>query len=807
MAKIMIMDRAIENARKRKQDIITVENLFEVLQENQRFINAYNSIGGDSEELAGMIDFYFSEFDYNNEELCSELKRISESNNLNNIKYSVGRKAAENGGAAKLSMLIAAVYEELDQSEFIVQALVECTRKKEIEVIAELATYIANKCDIEIEMNTTIRKLGNPAPNNPPKQLVIGLGGPGGPAGFVQLTPLGNIFNMNNGATAQPMTEEQIENSTSTELRLEEYRELVSDVRKRASGRLFTGRKDKLQELVDVLCRKDKGNIILVGEAGVGKSAIIDGFADYINKDVGVPNALKNVDIVELDTSDLIRDTKYRGDFESKFVGLLEQLEYMADTTGKCVVLCIDEIHTLMGIGESGSSNLDGSSILKKFIENGKIKVIGCTTFDEHRTYVEKKKAFCRRFKIVKVEETTVDETITILNGIKKQYEEYHGVAYTEEAIQSCVELSSKYIKEKFLPDKAIDLMDSCGAYVVAHSLPNRTVGKEVVEQVISTICKIPKERIEENKADKLKTLASDMKKRVFGQDEAIAYIERAIMASEAGLNDENKPIASLMFAGPTGTGKTETARALAEKLGVPLLKYDMAEYSDETSVNKFIGAGQGYIGYEDGSLLVNDVRKNPYSVVLLDEIEKAHPKIFDVLLGVMDDGKLTDSRGTVADFTNVVLIMTSNVGASYIGKRKLGFTSDNSSSSVGYESIDEEMKRMFKPEFRNRLSGVVKFNGINDDMALFIANKLLQKVLERVRSKGFELDVHEDVYNYIIKCGITLDTGAREMERCINMDIKPLLSELVLFGNKDSNLPHRLVVGETGKVELLSAK
>lgn len=809
----MIMDKALQLAKRRKQDILTVENLFEVLQTNPRFISSYNHFGGNIDDFGDMLEYYFDDFVSDSREEKRENPFPSESNTLIALKQYVSDKASVTFGRITLAVFLMAVYESMDAREYAVQSLIQCANAKDNSILRDMANYLISNGDLIMDFSVPSKKANN---MQPPMQnqtaMIISIGGPQGIPGM-QVIPMQafekGVLRAINPMNGQPMEREQTneevdENKSITEIKLGDWAELVVDVRKRATTAKFSGRQDKIQEIVDVLCRKDKGNAIIIGEPGVGKSAIINGFANFINMNNGVPHMLQNVDIVELDTGDLLRDTKYRGELESKFIGLLEHLEDMAIETGRSLILCIDEIHTLMGAGESSNSNMDGSSILKRFITEGNIKVIGCTTHEEYRNYVEKRKAFCRRFKNIKVEETTIDETVSILNDIKNKYEEYHGVQFKPEAITACATLASKYIKERFLPDKAIDLMDSCGAYVVSHGLNDRQIGTDVVESVISTICKIPKDKIEENNVEKLRTLGDEMKKRVFGQDEAINHIVRAIRASEAGLNDENKPVANLLFVGPTGTGKTETVKALAETLGINMIKLDMSEYSDDTAVNKMIGTGQGYVGYEEGGYLINEVRKNPYSVVLLDEIEKANPKVFDVLLGAMDDGRMTDNKGNIADFNNVILIMTSNVGASKIGSKKLGFNSNGQDDSVGYEAIEEEMKKVFKPEFRNRLTGTVMFHGINKEMALRIAKKLIDRVMSRASAKGVSIAVEEGVYSKIAECGTSLETGARSMERYINDNIKPLLSDFLLFEVRGDKSNCRLVLGTDGKFEFI---
>ena len=547
----------------------------------------------------------------------------------------------------------------------------------------------------------------------------------------------------------------------------------------------LVGREDIIKRTMQILCRKYKSNAIHLGEPGVGKTAITMGLARLLNEGL-VPEQLKGATIFSLDMGSLVAGTQFRGDFEKKLEMVIEGLK----TVEKPIVY-IDEIHTMVGAGAGSESNMDASNLLKKTLTEGKIKFIGATTYEEYKKYFEKDKALSRRFKTIDVRETSEEETIEILHGIKKYYEEYHNVTYTDEAITSAVELSAKYITERYFPDKAIDLLDEAGSFVALtrRNKKNIVIGRDKIEEVLSKTCNIPKQTVETSEVRKLSQLEDDMKKVVFGQDEAIEQLVRCIKISRAGLNEDNKPVASMLFVGPTGTGKTEVAKTLAEKTGVKLIRFDMSEYQEKHTVAKLIGSPAGYVGYDDGGQLTEVIRKNPHCVLLLDEIEKAHPDVYNTLLQVMDNATLTDNQGRSADFRNVVIIMTSNAGARDIGKRGIGFGAVDAGNNV----MDAELKRVFAPEFRNRLTKVIKFNPISDEMALMIAEKQFQKLKEKVEAKGIKLTVTKRCYKAIADKGTSIETGAREIQRVIDNEVKPLFVDEILFGDLKEGTKCRL--------------
>lgn len=538
----------------------------------------------------------------------------------------------------------------------------------------------------------------------------------------------------------------------------------------------LVGREDIIDRTIQVLCRKTKNNPIHIGEPGVGKTAITMGLAKLI-KEGKVPEKLKNAEIFSLDIGTILAGTKYRGDFEERIKQILDEIK-----TYDNPIVYIDEIHNIVGAGALNGSSLDGGSLIKGYLLEGKIRFIGATTYDDYKKYFEKDKALVRRFQVIEVKETSIEETIDILEGVKDVFEEYHKVKYTDEALKSAVNLSFKYINDRFLPDKAIDIIDEAGAFVDINreKYSNGLVDDLVIEEIIAKMCNIPKKTIENTEINSLKILEDELKSKIFGQNQAVDEVSRCIKMSRAGLNDENKPVASMLFVGPTGVGKTEIAKVLAKTLGIELIRFDMSEYGERHAASKLIGSPPGYVGYEEGGLLTDTIRKKPNCVLLLDEIEKAHPDILSVLLQVMDYATLTDNKGRKADFRNVILIMTSNAGARDIGKNLVGFAR----GTINNEAISDEVKRAFTPEFRNRLDKVIVFNQINKDMAIEIANKELNKFKDKLKEKNIELSFSDEVITFISEKGLSKEFGAREIIRVINSDLKPILVDELLFGD-----------------------
>ena len=538
------------------------------------------------------------------------------------------------------------------------------------------------------------------------------------------------------------------------------------------------GREDELERTIQILCRKDKNNPLHLGEPGVGKTAITYGLVQRINEGA-VPEELRDSRIFALDLGGMLAGTQYRGDFEKRFKKVLEEIGKEEKP-----IIYIDEIHNLTGSGAVGESSFDAANLLKPYLVSGHIRFIGATTFEEYKKYFEKNKSLARRFQTVEIKEPNEAETLEILKGLRDKYEQFHQVLYGEGVLEYIVNMSAKHVNERFLPDKAIDLMDEAGAYRKLHPVSenatvNRVVGKVDIDYVLTKICRVPLETVKTDEAEGLATLEERIKGRIFGQDEAVAQVVNAIKFSRAGLLEEGKPLASLLFVGPTGVGKTEIAKSLAEEMGVKLIRFDMSEYEEKHTVAKLIGAPAGYVGYEEGGLLTEAIRKNPFAVLLLDEIEKAHADIYNILLQVMDYATLTDNQGRKADFRNVVLIMTSNAGANRIGKKGIGFESTAENAGV----LMEEVKRTFQPEFRNRLNRIVVFHGMDDAMARQIIGKKLDELKELLVKKKVELQVDESALNLIMKKGVSEEFGAREIDRVIRNEVKPLLVDDILFG------------------------
>ena len=535
------------------------------------------------------------------------------------------------------------------------------------------------------------------------------------------------------------------------------------------------GRTKEVERLVQILSRRTKNNPLLVGESGVGKTAIAEGLA-YLICNKKVPQIISKSTIYSLDIAALVAGTKYRGDFEKR---LKEVLNFL-DTKDK-PILFIDEIHTIIGAGSASGGSLDVSNLLKPALAKGQIRCIGSTTFQEYRGIFDQNQALSRRFQKIDVLEPNYDECVEILDGLKGIYEEYHNVYYSNESIKTSIELSSKYINDRFLPDKAIDVIDETGAMLnIARKNDKQiTVNQSDIEKTISKITKIPEQSITVADKKNLKNIEDDLKRVIFGQDAAVETLSSAIKLSRVGLRDDNKTIGSFLFTGPTGVGKTEISTQLADIMGVDLLRFDMSEYMERHTVSRLIGAPPGYVGFDQGGLLTEAVVKSPHCVLLLDEIEKAHPDIFNILLQVMDAGVLTDNNGRKADFRNVILIMTTNIGAELLGKRNIGFNkSSNESDAMG------SLNKLFSPEYRNRLDETIQFNYLDKTIILSIVDKFLTKLQAQLDKRNVEIVVSKDVISWIADNGYDKDMGARPMERFISKNIKKPLVDKLLFGN-----------------------
>jgi ATP-dependent Clp protease ATP-binding subunit ClpA len=534
------------------------------------------------------------------------------------------------------------------------------------------------------------------------------------------------------------------------------------------------GREEEVLRTVQVLSRRNKNNPLLVGQAGVGKTAIAQGLAKRI-VDNKVPEVLKKTTIYSLDVGVLIAGTKYRGDFEKRLKSVLSDLNKQKDS-----ILFIDEIHTLIGAGSVSGGSLDASNLLKPALADGTLKCIGSTTYEEYRKIFEKDHALARRFQKIDIEEPSVTDTIKILHGLKKYYQDYHNVKYSAAALTTAVELTHRHIGDRRLPDKAIDVIDEVGALqqILPKSKRKINIGVADIENIVAKLARIPSRQVSSDDKSQLKTLDDELKLGVFGQDRAVETLSTAIKLSRSGLAPVEKPMGSFLFAGPTGVGKTEICKQLSRIMGVKLLRFDMSEYMERHSISKLIGSPPGYVGYDEGGLLTEAVNSNPYAVLLLDEIEKAHPDIFNLLLQVMDHGLLTDANGREVDFKNIILVMTSNVGARSVQRASIGFNEQD--HSLDYEG---ELKKTFTPEFRNRLSEIIYFNTLSEEVVIYVVNKFLFELEEALETKNVSLIVSESARKWFANHGYDNKMGARPMERLVEREIRKPLADELLFG------------------------
>lgn len=578
------------------------------------------------------------------------------------------------------------------------------------------------------------------------------------------------------------------------------WRSLVTNVNEEVGKHNpLIGRTEELDRIMQILCRRDKNNPILIGEPGVGKTAIVYGLVERMIKGE-CPKRLCGCKVYMMDMGSMIAGTQYRGEFEKKLKLVLEGARKEGNT-----IIYIDEIHSIMGAGKISDGSLDASNMLKPYLEGGDIRFIGTTTYEEYNKHMAGSVGITRRFQQVDIAEPSVEDTIKIMLGLKQGYEKYHGIVIKNDIIDYAVRACAQHIPDRRFPDKAIDIIDEAGAYLELHPKNRQTqyLDKAIVNMVMSKLCKIDAEVMKTEDNSLLATLKARMLSRVFGQDEAVCQVVEAVQMSKAGLIDSDKPLASLLFVGPTGVGKTEVARSLADELGVELVRFDMSEYAEKHAVAKLIGSPAGYVGYEDGGLLTDAIRKKPNCVLLFDEIEKAHSDIYNILLQVMDYAKLTDNRGRQADFHNVVIIMTSNAGAQYASQASVGFLGGVSKG----EAMMKQVKKSFKPEFINRLSATVVFHDMSHDMATRILHKKLAQLQQKLAAKNVTIDIEGNAEEWLLAKGFTTEYGAREMDRVIARYLKPLLMHEILFGSLKKGGNAKIVINDNNELELCKKK
>ena len=725
-----LLNDAVLNAGRRGNEYVTPEHVWFVLADRPAFQAAFKSCGGDVKKLKSRLEDYLGQMDT----VEKDEGGIEVSYGLSQTIEEAARKAiSSDRDTIELPHLLYSMM-ELEESYgayFVQMQGVEC-----VDLLVELGTGGSG------------RKMG------------AGAGRTGG-----------TDSHAGTGGTSDMDNEEDAEEERESVLL--QYAVCINDEVKNSCP--LIGREAELERTMQVLCRRQKNNPLHVGEPGVGKTAITYGLAARINEG-RVPEKLKNARIYGIDLGSMLAGTQFRGDFEKRLKAVMEELKEEENP-----ILYIDEIHNLVGAGAVNGGSMDASNLLKPYLTDGKLKFIGATTYEEYKKYFSKDKSLVRRFQNIDIKEPTVEETVEILNGLKPYYEKFHHVRYQKGTMEHAASLSEQYINERYLPDKAIDLIDEAGAYLELHPKNKKiqVVDKKLVEEVLAKICRIPKQTVETEERQKLARLERELKGRVFGQEAAVDQLTNAIKLSKAGLSEENKPVGSLLFVGPTGVGKTELAKSVAEVLGIRLVRFDMSEYSEKHTVAKLIGSPAGYVGYEEGGLLTEAIRKNPHCVLLLDEIEKAHSDIYNILLQIMDYATLTDNQGRKADFRSVILIMTSNAGAEKADRASIGF----GGRQLNEEGITDEVKRVFRPEFRNRLDRIIIFRPLDAAMADRIVGKEFGNLARKAAEKNVELTLSRACRKYLAAKGVSREYGAREIKRIIGQEIKPLLVDEMLFG------------------------
>lgn len=737
-----LLNDAVLNAGRRGNEYVTPEHVWFVLADRPAFQAAFKSCGGDVKKLKSRLEEYLGQMDT----VEKDEGGIEVSYGLSQTIEEAARKAiSSDRDTIELPHLL---YSMMELDESYGAYFVQMQGVESVDLLVELGT------------DGSGRKIG---------------AGAGKTAGIGRTAGTGNTAgtgrNAGTGGTSDMDNEEDAEEERESILL--QYAVCINDEVKNSCP--LIGREAELERTMQVLCRRQKNNPLHVGEPGVGKTAITYGLAARINEG-RVPEKLKNARIYGIDLGSMLAGTQFRGDFEKRLKAVMEELKEEENP-----ILYIDEIHNLVGAGAVNGGSMDASNLLKPYLTDGKLKFIGATTYEEYKKYFSKDKSLVRRFQNIDIKEPTVEETVEILNGLKPYYEKFHHVRYQKGTMEHAASLSKQYINERYLPDKAIDLIDEAGAYLELHPKNKKiqVVDKKLVEEVLAKICRIPKQTVETEERQKLARLERELKGRVFGQEAAVDQLTNAIKLSKAGLSEENKPVGSLLFVGPTGVGKTELAKSVAEVLGIRLVRFDMSEYAEKHTVAKLIGSPAGYVGYEEGGLLTEAIRKNPHCVLLLDEIEKAHSDIYNILLQIMDYATLTDNQGRKADFRSVILIMTSNAGAEKADRASIGF----GGRQLNEEGITDEVKRVFRPEFRNRLDRIIIFRPLDAAMADRIVGKEFGNLARKAAEKNVELTLSRACRKYLAAKGVSREYGAREIKRIIGQEIKPLLVDEMLFG------------------------
>ncbi|MBQ6834688.1 MAG: AAA family ATPase [Lachnospiraceae bacterium] len=759
-----VLNGTFAAAAKGRYEYVTPELLLAIIAKRPTFCEAFSNCGGDPEQLKDNLNGYLKE----NMESLDNISQPQMSAGFEAIMVQAQETAENSGkGVVELTHLVNGFF-SLEESYAVYY--METQGVEKIDLLRELS-MIYTELEAEARARRS-RQNGKKSKHDP-------LGGkrPG---------------KEDDSNEKVPHSGHGLEDDPDDDFRSERWKFYVTCLNENLDGvNPLIGREEELERTMQILCRKEKNNPLHLGEPGVGKTAIVYGLAKMLNEG-NVPEPLKGAKIYALDMGNLLAGTQYRGDFEKRFRMIMD---------GICgeekPIVYIDEIHNIVGAGAVNGGSLDVSNMLKPYLAAGKVRFIGATTYEEYKKHFEKSKSLVRRFQNVEIKEPTIDDTVEILSGLKKHYETYHGVRYGKGVLEHAVRMSDRYINERYLPDKAIDLIDEAGAYRRMHPLEQKTqtVSKGLIDEILSQTCQIPKQTVEQDEVQKLADLEKRMESVIFGQKEAISQVVNAVKFSRAGLLEEGKPLASLLFVGPTGVGKTEIARTLAKELGISLVRFDMSEYGEKHAVAKLIGAPAGYVGYEEGGLLTEQIRKNPHAVLLLDEIEKAHPDIYHILLQVMDYATLTDNQGRKADFRNVIIIMTSNAGASRVGKSGIGFGDQDIKADV----IMEEVKKTFQPEFRNRLNRIVVFRPMDQVMGRLIAGKKLSELQNMLAQKKVALVIGKEAEALLAKKGTSTEYGAREMDRIVGSEIKPLLVDEILFGKlKKGGMCHLTCDGDS---------